>query len=184
MQAYFDLFFTFARVGLFTFGGGYAMLPLLEREVVRNKGWCTSEELMDMYAIGQCTPGIIAVNVSTYIGNKQKGPIGAIFSTLGIVSPSILIISILASVLTNFADLPIVQHAFGGIRIVVCALVTKTVSTMQKKNIKDIPSMLIFLLTFLAIVLIGVSPVFVVMIAGVAGVLIQRFYAAQKKGDK
>ena len=112
MNQYLDLFLTFARVGVMTFGGGYAMLPILEREVVDGKGWATSEELMDYYAVGQCTPGVIAVNTATFIGQKQAGNLGGIVATLGIVFPSLVIITAIAGVLTNFSHLAVVQNAF------------------------------------------------------------------------
>ena len=106
-----QLYLTFARIGLVNFGGGYAMLPLLERELVNDRGWCTTDELMDYFAIGQCTPGLIALNVSTFIGNKRKGVLGGITATLGFVTCPIIIILLIAMFLTNFADLPIVKNA-------------------------------------------------------------------------
>ena len=90
------LFLTFAKVGVMTFGGGYAMLPILQREVVENKGWATDEELTDYFAIGQCTPGVIAVNTATFIGYRYKGLAGGILATLGVISPSIIIISVIS----------------------------------------------------------------------------------------
>lgn len=166
------MFLTFARIGAFTFGGGYAMLPILQREVVDKQGWCTEDELTDMYAIGQCTPGVIAVNVATYIGNKHRGPLGAVFTTLGVIFPSIVIITIIASCLTRFADYPIVQHAFSGIRIAVCALVTKTIVTMVKKNVKDAATIMILILSFVSVALLGISPVAAVLVCGLAGALL------------
>ena len=111
MNLYLDLFLTFAKVGVCTFGGGYAMLPILQREVVENKGWATEEELTDYFAIGQCTPGVIAVNTATFIGYKYKGIIGGILTTLGVVFPSLIIITLIAAFLSNFAHIPAVQHA-------------------------------------------------------------------------
>ena len=108
----FDLFITFAKVGVMTFGGGYAMLPILQREIVENKSWATEEDLADYYAIGQCTPGIIAINTATFVGTKQKGIIGGIVASLGMVFPSLVIITAIAALLSNFADIPLVQHAF------------------------------------------------------------------------
>ena len=119
MNIFADMFVTFAKVGVMTFGGGYAMLPILQREVVEKKGWATEEELVDYFAIGQCTPGIIAVNTATFIGQKNKGVLGGIISTLGLVFPSLIIISLLAGVIYAFSHLVWVQHAFGGIRICV-----------------------------------------------------------------
>ena len=112
-----DLFVTFFKIGICTFGGGYAMLPILQREVVEKKSWAMEEELMDYYAIGQCTPGIIAVNVATFIGQKFMGTLGGIFATLGVIAPSLVIISLLAGVIEAFSHIVWVQHAFGGIRI-------------------------------------------------------------------
>ena len=105
MRELLDLFFTFARIGGLTFGGGYAMLPMLQKEVVERRGWATNEELMDYYAIGQCTPGIIAVNTATFIGNKTRGVVGGVVATLGVVFPSLVIITIIAAFISNFADL-------------------------------------------------------------------------------
>ena len=121
MNIVLDMFFTFAKVGVMTFGGGYAMLPILQREVVEKKHWATEEELMDYYAIGQCTPGVIAVNTATFIGQKNLGTLGGIFATLGVVFPSVVIISLLAGVIEAFSHIVWVQHAFGGIRVCVCA---------------------------------------------------------------
>ena len=113
MNIYLDLFLTFAKIGVCTFGGGYAMLPILQREVVEKKGWATEEELTDYFAIGQCTPGIIAVNTATFIGHKYKGVLGGILATLGVVFPSLIIINIIAAFLKNFAEYPVVAHALG-----------------------------------------------------------------------
>ena len=119
MKELWTLFWTFAKVGVMTFGGGYAMLPILQREVVENKGWATEEELVDYFAIGQCTPGIIAVNTATFIGQKYRGIAGGITATLGVVFPSLIIISILAGLITNFSHLAWVQNAFAGIQVCV-----------------------------------------------------------------
>ena len=114
-----DLFCAFFRIGLFTFGGGYAMLPLLQREIVEKKKWATEEEMLDYFAVGQCTPGVIAVNTATFVGFKEKKLSGAIFATLGIVSPSLVIITVIAALLSNFAHIAAVQNAFAGIRVAV-----------------------------------------------------------------
>ena len=122
MKELFDLFWTFCKIGALTFGGGYAMLPLIQREIVENKKWSTEKEILDYYAVGQCTPGVIAVNTATFIGYKLRGIIGGIVATLGVIFPSIVIILIIATFLQNFADLAIVQSAFAGIRVAVVAL--------------------------------------------------------------
>ena len=167
-----SLFLTFAKVGVMTFGGGYAMLPILQREVVENKGWATDEELTDYFAIGQCTPGVIAVNTATFIGQKRRGIIGGIVATLGVVFPSLIIIAALAGVIDAFSHLAWVQHAFAGIRIAVCALVLQSVWKMAKKGVVDIPTGVILVVTFAAVAFFGVSPVLMVVIAAAAGILI------------
>ena len=172
MNIYLDLFLTFARVGVMTFGGGYAMLPILEREVVDGKGWATSEELMDYYAVGQCTPGVIAVNTATFIGQKQAGNLGGIVATLGIVFPSLVIITAIAGVLTNFSHLAVVQNAFAGIRVCVCVLVFNAVVKLWKNAVVDKWSLLLFLAVFLLSLLLDVSPVIFVIITAAAGILL------------
>ena len=117
MKQYWELFLAFARVGVMTFGGGYAMIPILEREIVDKHGWATEEELMDYYAVGQCTPGIIAVNTATFIGYKLLGAPGGIVATLGVIFPSVVIITVIAGVLKTFAEVPAVKSAFAGIRV-------------------------------------------------------------------
>ena len=127
MNQYADLFLTFARIGGLTFGGGYAMLPMLQREVVEKRGWATEEELMNYYAIGQCTPGIIAVNTATFVGQKTAGILGGIIATLGVAFPSLVIICIITAFIQNFAELAVVQNAFAGIRVCVCVLIFNAV---------------------------------------------------------
>ena len=168
-----DLFVTFAKVGVMTFGGGYAMLPILQREVVDNKGWATEEELMDYFAIGQCTPGIIAVNTATFIGQKQRGTLGGILSTLGVVFPSLVIISLLAGVITVFSHLAWVQHAFGGIRVCVCILILNAVIKLLKKAVLDVPTAVIFLAVTLGSYFTPLSPVIFVLLAAVAGIVLK-----------
>jgi chromate transporter len=173
MKKLLDLFFTFAKVGVMTFGGGYAMLPILQREVVDNKGWATEEELMDYFAIGQCTPGVIAVNTATFIGQKQGGTIAAIFTTLGVVFPSLAIISLLAGVIEAFSHLVWVQNAFGGIRVCVCVLITNAVVKLFKKAVVDKITLVIFLAVALGSTLLDISPVIFVILAAVAGITIK-----------
>ena len=166
------LFGTFAKVGVMTFGGGYAMLPILQREIVEDRHWATEEELMDYYAVGQCTPGIIAVNTATFIGQKKAGIAGGIMATLGVVFPSIVIILLIASVLTRFADAPVVQHAFAGIRVCVCVLVFNAVLKLWKGAVKDRAGLCIFAVVFILSVFLEVSPVVYVIIAAVTGILL------------
>ena len=173
MKELLSLFLTFAKVGVMTFGGGYAMLPILQREVVENKGWATDEELTDYFAIGQCTPGIIAVNTATFIGQKQKGKIGGLMTTLGVVFPSIVIITLLAGVIDAFSHLVWVQHAFAGVRVCVCVLIFNAVLKLWKSAVKDRWALGIFLVVFLGAVFLDVSPVLFVLFAAVAGIVIQ-----------
>ena len=168
-----DLFLTFAKVGVMTFGGGYAMLPILQREVVEKKGWATEEELMDYFAIGQCTPGIIAVNTATFIGQKNKGVLGGIFATLGVVFPSLVILSLLAGVIEAFSHIQWVQHAFGGIRICVCVLILNAVVKLFKKAVVDKWTLGIFAVVALCGFFLDISPIIFVVAAGLAGVLLK-----------
>lgn len=171
MPTLLELALTFARIGVCTFGGGYAMLPILQREIVDARHWATEDELMDYYAIGQCTPGVIAVNTATFIGYKKRGVAGAAAATLGIVAPSIIIITIIAAFIQQFAHLPAVQHAFAGVRIAVCALVLHSVYKMARKGVTDWLTGSILITTFIAVAFFGVSPVLVVILAGAAGIL-------------
>lgn len=179
MKELFDLFWTFCKIGALTFGGGYAMLPLIQREIVENKKWSTEKEILDYYAVGQCTPGVIAVNTATFIGYKLKGIIGGIVATLGVVFPSLIIILIIAAFLQNFADLAIVQSAFAGIRVAVVALIITTVFKLLKSSIKDYLCAIVALLAFILSAFLGLSPVYVVIAAGLTG-----FIAKSLRGEK
>ena len=157
MKQLLDLFFTFARIGGLTFGGGYAMLPILQREVVEKRKWVTNEEIMDYYAIGQCTPGIIAVNTATFIGQKCASNIGGIVATLGVVFPSLIIITLIAAFLQNFADLAIVKNAFAGIRICVSVLIINAVIKLWKSSVIDIATTIIFFIIFIGAIFTDLS---------------------------
>ena len=137
MNQLLDLYWTFLKIGCVTFGGGYAMLPILERELVTKRQWTTMDDLRDYFSIGQCTPGIISLNVSTFIGQKRCGVKGAIAATVGFLTGPIIIILIIASFLKNFATLEIVQHAFAGIRVCVCVLILQAVLRLWKKSVID-----------------------------------------------
>ena len=170
MNILLDMFITFAKVGVMTFGGGYAMLPILQREVVENKGWATEEELADYFAIGQCTPGIIAVNTATFIGQKNKGIPGGIVATLGVVFPSLIIISLLAGVIEAFSHIELVQHAFGGIQVCVCVLIINAVVKLYKKAVVDKLTFVLFLLVALCSYFLPVSPVVFVVLSALIGI--------------
>ena len=178
-----DLYCTFFRIGLFTFGGGYAMLPLLQREIVEKKKWSTEEELLDYFAVGQCTPGIIAVNTATFVGFKEKKVPGAIVATLGIVSPSLVIITIIAALLSNFAHIAAVQNAFAGIRVAVCVLILNSIVKLWKKSVTDKLTLGVFIAVFLGSVLLSsVSPVVFIVAAAVLGIVVRVWLRAGKEG--
>ncbi len=174
MKILFDLFITFAKIGAVTFGGGYAMLPILQREIVENKHWGTDEELADYYAIGQCTPGVIAVNVGTFIGRKTAGNLGGIVATVGVVFPSVVIITLLAGVIKTFESLEWVKHAFVGIRVCVCVLIFNAVLKLFSKAIIDKATLCLYLVILACAVFLNVSPVVFVVLAGLAGILLRR----------
>lgn len=175
MKELWSLFWTFAKIGVMTFGGGMAMLPILQREVVDHKHWATEEELVDYYAIGQCTPGIIAVNTATFIGQKRRGVMGGIVATLGVVFPSLVIISVLAGLITNFSHLRWVQNAFAGIQVCVCVLIFNAVVKLMKKSVVDKRTAGIFLLVLAGGVLLNISPVWFVLAAALAGILLKNW---------
>ena len=177
MKELLDMFLTFARIGGLTFGGGYAMLPMLQKEVVEHRHWATEDELMDYYAVGQCTPGVIAVNTATFIGYRQRGVVGAVAATLGVVFPSLVIITIIAAFLANFADLAVVKNAFAAIRVCVCALILNSVIKLGKKTIKDVPAAVIFVLVLAATLLTDLSPVLFVLASALCGIVIKNVRA-------
>ena len=178
-----DLFCAFFRIGLFTFGGGYAMLPLLQREIVEKKHWATEEELLDYFAVGQCTPGIIAVNTATFVGFKEKKLSGAIFATLGVVSPSLVIITVIAALLSNFAHIAAVQNAFAGIRVAVCVLILNSIVKLWKKSVVDKLTLGVFIAVFLGSVLLShVSPVVFIVAAAVLGIVVRVWLRNGKEG--
>ena len=174
MKQLLELFLAFARVGVMTFGGGYAMLPILEREIVENKGWASHEEIMDYYAVGQCTPGVIAVNTATFVGFRTAGAAGGIAATLGVVFPSVVILSLIAGVLTNFADIPAVRSAFAGIRMCVCVLIFNAVVKLWKGAVPDKAALCLCLAVFVLSVFLKVSPVVFVVLCAAAGILFTR----------
>lgn len=181
MNEYLELFLTFAKVGVMTFGGGMAMLPILQREVVEDHHWATEEELMDYYAIGQCTPGIIAVNTATFVGQKRKGTLGGIIATLGMVFPSLVIISILAGLITNFSSLAWVQNAFAGIQVCVCVLIFNAVVKLLKKSVIDKRTFIIFLLVTIGSTLLNLSPVWFVLLAALVGIVLKNLEGGAAK---
>ena len=173
MKELLQLLFAFMRIGGFTFGGGYAMLPMLRRELVEKYRWATEEELMDYYAIAQCTPGAIAVNTATLVGYRVCGVWGGLVATLGVIFPSLVIITMIAALMQSFADIPAVQHAFIGIRACVCALILDSVIKLGKKAIVDVPTLVIAIVVLGMTCLTKFSPVMFVLLAAVAGICLQ-----------
>ena len=182
MKRLLNLFWTFAKVGVMTFGGGYAMLPILQREVVERKGYVTEEELADYFAIGQCTPGVIAVNTATFAGHKVAGVLGGIFATLGVVFPSLVIIAALAGVLDLFSHLVVVQNAFAGIRVCVCVLIFNAICKLWKKSVVDLLCLVLFLAVMLLSFFLDISPVWFVLACAVIGIAVRTL--ARKKVGK
>ena len=177
MKDLLELYWTFMQIGCVNFGGGYAMLPLLEKELVNKRHWTTMDDLRDYFSIGQCTPGIIALNVSTFIGQKRRGAGGAIAATVGFLTGPIVIILIIAAFLTNFAQLEIIQHAFAGIRVCVCVLIVQAVLRLWKRSVVDWFTLALYLAVFALNAFGSVLPVKVpaaalVLLAGAAGLIV------------
>ena len=180
MKELWMLLITFAKVGVMTFGGGMAMLPILQREVVENRGWATEAELADYFAIGQCTPGIIAVNTATFIGQKRRGILGAIFATIGMVLPSLVIIMARAGIINEVSHIAAVKHAFAGIRVCVCVLIFNAVVKLWRSAVKDGKALLIFAAVLALSLLTDITPVVPVLAAALAGILIKVAGGAKK----
>ena len=174
-----ELFIAFAKIGVMTFGGGMAMLPMLQRELIDNRHWTTEEEIMDYFAIGQCTPGIIAVNTATFVGQKRRSDLGGIVATLGVVFPSLVIIIILAHAITSVSHLVWVKNAFAGIRACVAVQIINAVVKLGRKSVVDKRTLAIFVLVFGAGVITSISPVWFVVLAAAAGVLLKQWEARQ-----
>jgi chromate transporter len=179
MKDYLEIFFAFLKMGCFAFGGGYAMVPLVERELIKKRGWTNLDEVIEWYTIAQITPGIIAVNLSTFVGYKRKGILGGILATIGFVLPGVSLIVAAALLLNNFADNAIVKHAFAGIRIAVGALILDTVIRLVKGFAKDIKNLVIYVIVFFILVFPLIpglikSPVLLVLASGLVGLFIYR----------
>ena len=173
MKEYLQIFWAFIKVGALTFGGGYAMLPILQRDIVEHNKWATDEEVMDYYAMAQCLPGIIMVNTSVFIGRHRKGTLGGVVAGFASALPSLVIITVIATFLTAFADYPIVQNAFAGIRACVVVLIANAVIKLWKSAMVDWKSIVIvFLPVFALSAFTGVSPILLVVAAALAGIII------------
>lgn len=174
MKKLFSLFLVFARIGGLTFGGGYAMLPMLKAELCDNRDWVTNEELINYYAIGQCAPGIIAVNTATFVGYKIKGIWGAIFAVLGIIFPSLVIITVVAAFLNNLFELEIVKYAFNGIKVAVAALVAVAIINLFKSGVKDILGIILFIFSFAISFIFNTNPIYIIIIGIVVGMIFNK----------
>lgn len=181
MRELFMLMFAFAKVGAVTFGGGYAMLPILQKEIVEKRGWAEEDELLDYFAIGQCTPGVIAVNTATFIGYKHKGILGAVFATVGVILPSIAIITVIAAFIKNFADMEIVKNAFCGIRVCVCVLIADAVAKLWKKAVVDKFTLVLFLAVLCLAAFTSLPVTIFVVIAGFMGIAFKGIAHKEKK---
>ena len=182
MKELMNLFWSFCRIGGLTFGGGYAMLPMLQKEVVETHKWATEQELLDYYAVGQATPGVIAVNTATFIGYKEKGILGAIFATSGVVFPSLAIIMSIAGFIDSFSDLNIVQHAFSGIRVAVGVLILNALVNLVKGSVKDILGIILFVATFIISIFFNISVVYIVIASALIGIITD--FVNRKRGIK
>jgi chromate transporter len=174
LKKYGELFVVFLKMGVLTFGGGYAMIPVVERELINKKGWVSMDEVMDYYTVAQITPGVIAVNLATFVGCKRLGPLGGFLATLAFVLPGLSFITVIAVFLASFADLPAVKHAFTGIRVAVCALILDTVIKLVKGVFKDKKAVVIYAVAFALSAAWNVSPMLLIIAAGLLGLLVFR----------
>lgn len=174
-----ELYLAFVKIGVFTFGGGLAMMPIMQRELIERRGWITDEELIDYFAIGQSTPGIIAVNVATFVGYKRLGVFGGIIGTLGVVTPSWVIIMLLAGAISSVDKYPLAQKALKGINVAVAALLTSVIVKFSKKTIKNIWNALLMLLAFVLIYFFKVQSVWIILTSIIIGCLLTLY--RQKK---
>jgi len=183
-----NIYLKFFKIGAVTFGGGYAMLPILRRETVEKENWLSEEEVMDFYAIGQSMPGIIAVNVGGFIGYRRRKEAGVVAAALGVVSPCIVIITIIAACLANFQNNAYVHHALSAVSVCVCALILDSIIAMWKKGVKDIFGFALFTIMLFAMTFTEASPVLLVVISAVGGIFyksLQGYTAEDKeKGGK
>ena len=182
MKELWELFATFCKIGAFTFGGGYAMLPMIQKEIVDEKKWATEEEVIDYFAIGQCTPGVIAVNTATFIGYNRKGILGGVVATLGVITPSVIIIIIIAAFIRNFMHIQWVQHAFAGIRVAVTVLILNAIIKMWKTGVKNAAGMLLFGAALAAALVADVPTILILVIVILGGIGLQALYLRRRQG--
>lgn len=181
---YLDLYITFAKIGSLTFGGGIAMLPMMQNELIEKKQWVTENEILDYYAIGQSTPGIIAVNVATFVGYKKAGILGGIIATLGVITPCIVLITLLANLIDSIDHYPNVQKALKGINVAVCALITDATLNFARKTSKGAVSIVIMLLSFCLIFFFNVKSYIIILGAAFVAVAVYFIEKKFKKNDE
>lgn len=172
MKTIWELYVSFLKIGSLMFGSGYTMLPLLTREVVEHRAWITQDELMDVFALSQCVPGVIGVNTAVFIGQKRGGWRGAAAAVLGVVTAPILAILLVATVLMQFWNDPVMVSVFNGVRVAVAAVITSAVVSLVRENVKNWLGISLCVAGFVLIAVLHVSPVFVVLLASVVGVLL------------
>lgn len=184
MKDILEIFWIFAKTGAITFGGGYAMLPIIQREIVDERHWLSEEQLVDFHSLSNCLPGIITLNTATFIGNYRKGKIGGIAACLGAITPSIIIIMLIAALITGFADIPAVKDAFAGIRACVCALVLNIVLKLWKKSVVGKSALIVFVCAFILSVFTSISAALIIIAAGVIGLIIFAVNSVSAKQGK
>ena len=171
------LFATFFKIGAFTFGGGYAMIPLIQREIVETHKWLDEDDILSVIAISESTPGPIAINMATFVGYKTAGVLGSVMATLGVVLPSFIVILLVSGLLREFYTLPVVGYAFEGIRASVLALIAKALWTLYKKSPHDWLSYVLMALSFVAASFFGVSAIIIIIACALCGYLASLFKA-------
>lgn len=172
MKELLELAWAFTVIGATTFGGGYAIVPVLERELIKKRGWITMDEVLDFYTVAQITPGVIAVNIATFVGCKRRGFVGGLAATIGLVLPGVSLMLLVSLFVRRFAEYPPVQHALAGIRLAVCALILDTAIKLVKGFYKDYKSVIICVIAFALSAVLSVSPVYIIAGAGLAGFLL------------
>lgn len=179
-----EIFWVFAKTGAITFGGGYVMLPIIQKEAVENRHWLTEEQLIDFHSLSNCLPGIITLNCAVFIGNYRKGRLGGIAACLGAITPSIIIIMIIAALISGFADIPAVKDAFAGIRACVCALVLNIILKLWKKSVVGRTALLVFICAFACSVFTSISAALIIIAAGIVGLAIFAVRSVSSRAGK
>lgn len=173
MAELWQLFWVFCRVGALTFGGGYAMLPIVQKEIVEDRRWASQEQIIDYYALSQSVPGIIAVNMAVFLGYERKRVPGAIAAALGVVFPSLVIITVIASFIPYIQEVPFLQHAFAGVRVAVIALIVHAAWAMWRASVRNRAAVAFFAGAFLIMAAMPVSPIVIILVAAVVGAFLR-----------